>query len=150
METMEIVDKAVLAELQRDRRLKLIETLESGQYKQGKKVLAHTKTGRYCCLGVACELARADGLDIRVEEGFSYGMGGRKYPVTKYDGEATLMPTSVQEYYGFYSGSGNEIEYTTSRGEPMATVVEMNDRGLPFVTIADTMRKFWINGPAED
>lgn len=35
------------------RRLKWIEALESGEYKQGKKQLGDAKTG-FCCLGVGC------------------------------------------------------------------------------------------------
>jgi len=34
---------------------KWVEALRSGKYKQGRKTLKHA--GRYCCLGVLCEVA---------------------------------------------------------------------------------------------
>lgn len=41
--------------LNREFMLELIEALESGQYKKGKRCL-RTKNDEYCCLGVACDL----------------------------------------------------------------------------------------------
>lgn len=45
---------------------KWVEALRSGKYRQTKYQLA--KRGRYCCLGVGCEVARANRVNITVEK----------------------------------------------------------------------------------
>lgn len=39
-----------------------VAALRSGKYKQAKKKLHNSRTGGFCCLGVACDLA---GIDLK-------------------------------------------------------------------------------------
>jgi hypothetical protein len=65
----------------RERVALLVEALESGQYEQGRWSLS--KDGKFCCLGVACEVARANGLSITIgSETFGDGQA------VTYDGAA--------------------------------------------------------------
>lgn len=68
---------------------KWIAALESGQYTQGKYYLK--KGGRHCCLGVACEVAIQNGLELSIDNhGLSY----------YFDGNSAELPTKVKEWYG--------------------------------------------------
>lgn len=42
-------------------KVKLVETLKSGKYEQGKQNL-QSSNGKFCCLGVACEILKDEGL----------------------------------------------------------------------------------------
>lgn len=43
-----------------------IQALESGNYTQGHQYLL--ADGKYCCLGVACEVAKLNGLDVKTQK----------------------------------------------------------------------------------
>src|SRR5690606_11056227 len=43
---------------------KWVNTLRSGRYEQGMGLLYNVYQGRYCAVGVACSLARAEGNDV--------------------------------------------------------------------------------------
>lgn len=70
---------------------KWITALESGEFEQGKGSLADN--GRYCCLGVLCELAAREGAVQR----FSLGARGAAYGALKLTG---VLPTEVEEWAG--------------------------------------------------
>lgn len=78
-------------------RLKLwVEALRSGEFEQTRQTLARVdaSTGKwgYCCLGVACEVAMANGLDIptRVTPAQS----------RQYGDSVALMPSPVCDWFG--------------------------------------------------
>jgi hypothetical protein len=83
----------------KERLTKAVEALESGQYRQTQGTLARvlvagddeTRQEAYCCLGVFCEVALADGLELDI----SYD-GNRKV----YHGSASVLPLRVAKYYG--------------------------------------------------
>lgn len=129
-----------ITEIQRTRRLALIKELEEGEHKQAKKVLARA-SGRFCCLGVACEVAIKDGVVLpkvlmKREGVFFYG--------DNFSGSTFLLPGEVKDYYGFITDDGDPIEYFTKQGERVTTVVQMNDKGISFKAIAKVMRDQWI------
>lgn len=77
-------------------RLRLwVEQLRSGTYRQGSNVLAGKwpldDEFRYCCLGVACEVAVRHGAEVVVE---------RDKGLKTYDGQQLLLPASVVEWFG--------------------------------------------------
>lgn len=55
-----------------------IAALRSGEYKQGRKRLRHA--GRYCCLGVLCEIAKNEG----VVDDYYKGPAGLPIPVREW------------------------------------------------------------------
>lgn len=81
----------------------LAAALESGEYQQGRQQL-HMKDyeagDRYCCLGVACEVAVKNGLELNVREDSE---GTRSY-----DGSITILPRAVAQWYGFARDNGGE------------------------------------------
>lgn len=89
-----------LTDEQRWRLLLWVKALRSGIFTQGREYLARLDSdGRWlhCCLGVGCEVAVIQGLDIQVKEGTaSY----RTLAVKSYDNEKCTMPDRVREWYG--------------------------------------------------
>ena len=53
-----------------------------------------------CCLGVLCEIAIRNGVDVLREVSYSYAAHGY---VIKYDGERDLLPESVRKWAGIHS-----------------------------------------------
>lgn len=102
----------------------LIERLKTTEVPQGKGFL--NRNGRYCCLGIACELAIELGLvveklrdDIR--------------PIFLYDSKGTTLPGSVRNFFGFKNQSGS-YSYKDS-------LVADNDSGKTFKEIAVIIEK---------
>lgn len=78
-------------------RLRLwVAALRSGEFPQGKDVLCRVSPAgdTYCCLGVACEVAIANGLDI--------GTATRRW-AKRYDNEDLILPQVVADWYGLGS-----------------------------------------------
>lgn len=109
-----------------------IEALRSGEYKQGKGALQHN--GEFCCLGVACEVAIKNELDIKVfhdADGF-----------VQYDVEYNYMPIVVGEWFGF-----ERDDLTNPRlGKGIGlNAVRVNDElKLSFEEIADALEKRYL------
>lgn len=73
------------------RLLEWIAALESGKYRKGKYRLK-TSQGRFCCLGVACEV---------------YGLvPSKSFRYWEYDGNERILPPEVQKWLGLKSKSG--------------------------------------------
>jgi hypothetical protein len=106
-----------------------IEELRSGKYRQGNGLL-NDGEGNYCCLGVLCELAVADGVieeptDLPHQRGLSY------------DGSNALTPQLVQEWAGLRFRTpvvrwGDEYD---------VAVTTLNDEGVTFAEIADVLER---------
>ena len=120
--------------------------LESGEYQQGRGALVRkSATGNlsYCCLGVLCELAVADGVIepavfFSDREEFGGAVPG------EYAGSQGLPPRVVMEWAG---ASANEVNWsdfgvavpgTTYQKDYLAT---LNDTGHPFTVIAQAIRE---------
>lgn len=78
----------------------LVDALRSGQYQQAKGNLANEDG--YCCLGVACEVARINGLPLEMEKTPNIRQGWEMF----YNDENLLLPTEVREWYGFERRDG--------------------------------------------
>lgn len=79
-----------------------VAALRSGKYPQTIGTLAAYSTNetKYCCLGVACEVAIANGAPIkRVLHG----------ALLIYDGENAVMPASVKHWLGLEGVSGDFV-----------------------------------------
>jgi hypothetical protein len=111
---------------------KWIKALRSGDYEQAKSYLHRradheNPVDRFCCLGVACDLAVKDGVDIKKET-----WGSNNYAVVGYDGAQGTLPYKVIDWLGFSvkaDGSGVINDDLTLASE--------NDQGVSFDGIAD-------------
>jgi hypothetical protein len=102
-----------------------VEALRSGDYKQGEGVL-RDGDGNYCCLGVACELAVKDGVEMDVytpEDGS-----------TLYDGQAIVCPRKVQDWLRLAERHGAHRDHVSRDTRYLTT---LNDNGATFAEIAD-------------
>lgn len=101
--------------------------LRSGKFEQGRGAL--NSGGKFCCLGVLCELAVAEGVVERVEFGESFRYGA--------DNEAfsyTYLPHEVVVWSG--------VEYTGRMKGCPDSLATINDRGASFEEIADTIEQY--------
>lgn len=70
-----------------------VAALRSGEFDQGLGSLK--MDGKYCCLGVFCEVAIRNGCEVQVVE--SEARPGKFF----FDGVTDFMPRSVMDWYGF-------------------------------------------------
>jgi len=103
-----------------DNAKKWVAALRSGKYPQGKSWLL--KDGKYCCLGVACELAAQTGLT-------SSPSHPQFKNVVTFDGEDAFLPSSVRKWLGLV-----EVDGAPKNGP---SLVDLNDKGKTFEEIAD-------------
>lgn len=118
------------------RRRNFVAALRSGQYHQ----VAGTLTKLYptteevvghCCLGVACEQAIKDGLELKVTTA-----GEDRCRI--YNGETTVLPDVVVNWYGFPS---EDPEFLPGHGNAIAA----NDsEQLSFKQIADLFEAAYL------
>ena len=63
----------------KERLILWVDALRSGQYEQTDKRLK--RDGKYCCLGVACEVAVANGLELDIRPFFEDSIGDENLPI---------------------------------------------------------------------
>ena len=102
-----------------------VKALRSGKYEQG--TLALRIGDRYCCLGVACDLAVTAGVISpgKVVEGEK--LKGEEQWVWEYEEHTASLPAAVQDWLGIGGESGGY------RGSSLAAD---NDGGFGFDEIA--------------
>lgn len=105
-----------------------VAALRSGEYAQGFGAL--NKNGKYCCLGVLCELAVKEGILPPPVEGPVSTFGYGRVP------NRTTLPGEVLVWTGLGLAVNNPTPHGTSR-----SLAEMNDRGASFSDIADVIEK---------
>jgi len=109
-----------------DARRLWVEALRSGDYEQGIGALnARSDDGvdRFCCFGVACEVAIANGVPVEKKRG---SIGDYTY-----DGHAAFLPRSVLRWLGT-----DDMPVVTVNAQ-RHTLVDLNDDGRSFEAIAD-------------
>lgn len=134
---------------------KWLEALRSGDYKQAKGALvkqAEDGSKSYCCLGVLCDLAKAEGV-VR-EENVPCGCGGdgdcsikhlgfrgdENSPDGRYRAYSYgVLPWPVMEWAGIdVSDPSIEVESEIYEGEKTDRFLSgLNDSGQDFEIIAD-------------
>lgn len=111
-----------------------IAALESGDYRQGR--LALKDDGKYCCLGVLCELAsRAISLEVEVEVDYDDNS------TTSYDGETGYLPLSVQEWAEIDNKVGRLSNSIQDENGIHWSLSQLNDGGYSFKEIAEVIRE---------
>jgi hypothetical protein len=108
-----------------------IKALESGKYKQIKGQLAN-KDG-YCCLGVLCELAIENGVEV-----------SRQFDkdTVLFDNEIEHLPKSVMKW----AGMNNNVGYfypLLNEENVLRSLAYLNDTGHSFKYIAGTIKQYW-------
>ena len=107
---------------------KWIAALRSGKYKQGYAYLH--RNGRFCAIGVACDLM-ADKLLLDTT----------RRGATSYNGLENGPPPAVVRELGLQSLAFQR--YYTVDGLSIINIVQANDLGLTFEQIADLAEQEW-------
>lgn len=116
------------------------DALLSGRFEQGYYYLKDlTADGpKYCCLGVACEIAKENGVSMTEKT-----RSGTRVGKVLYDGESATLPIRVQEWLGIGGGlfsMGNprlSHQFTESLRYEMVEATSLNDNhNLSFKQIA--------------
>lgn len=106
---------------------KLIEALRSGKYRQGRGWLCIS--GKYCCLGVACEIYQKEVGGLSIKE----SPDGSK----TYNEERQYPPEEVWQWFKLYSMCGQfeseKLGFTSLAG--------LNDASYTFEEIADILEE---------
>lgn len=126
-----------------------VKALRSGDFEQGIGVLR--KGDKYCCLGVACEVAIQAGLPVEVKVSVACGVAGCGCAeVTCYDGAQSALPASVMEWLGLDWENPSvpvpAILRPSSRVGAERTLSACNDSlRLPFHVIANLIEAAYLN-----
>jgi len=113
---------------------KWIDALRSGEYIQGQKNLE--SEGKFCCLGVLCDLAVKDGVPVLVTKDSRSRHVLDSVSFTRYDGSAAVLPEKVRNWAGLSYSDFDDWK-----------LIEMNDgngsgtRTYSFDQIADYIEK---------
>lgn len=96
------------------------------------------RDGRFCCLGVLCDLARAAGI-VKLNEGtlsvWSYDEGTLN--VWSYDERIVDLPEKVLRWAGLTEPNGPHVTISERSGD----LVHHNDAGASFAEIADAIER---------
>lgn len=115
----------------------LVTALRSGDYEQGQGMLHHVPDNTWCCLGVACDIARKNGLEIET----AIFSGSERFGNTGSD-----LPPKVRDWYGFTT-SNPDLKLA---GGQFATAVRLNDspryhgEESTFAGIADAFERTYL------
>lgn len=111
----------------------LADALESGEYEQGAGRLK--KDGKFCCLGVLCDLYRKH---VKPEESWSPLEDGMEPETLYFADYGACLPPSVQEWAGMHSHVGT---VRPEESEATLSLSYMNDTGKSFKYIANFIRE---------
>jgi hypothetical protein len=112
---------------------KWVTALESGEYTQGFGVLQ--QDGKYCCLGVLCELAVKEGIiqppTLDIDNSYQYG---------SFETWSTeTLPDEVIEWAQMNSNEGMiSLNYDD---KSYCSLIDMNDSRVSFKQIAEKIRE---------
>lgn len=114
-----------------------IEKLSGGSIKQGRHSLCIYKQDRgyeICCLGVLCELAIENGLNIDInEQQVHEGIISERF----YNGEAKFLPESVMKWAGMKTAFGRFGKETDE------TLDYLNDQSFDFDAVIKVIKEKW-------
>jgi hypothetical protein len=133
-----------------------VEALRSGDYGQAQGVLHEVTTDTYCCLGVLCDIAIKQGVEIEVRDQetshdgtVTWYDGSFQMPPSKVDNWASIPTTIEIDVTGTELGRAlieqhkDDLEYgwdilPIEEFHPMVELTELNDtHGYTFEQLAD-------------
>ena len=136
---------------------KWVAALRSGEYKQTRETLACDARTKHCCLGVLCELAIKDGVEMDVAE-CEYDLNTlhdvpEAATYTLFAGEAGGLPESVASWANVATSNGQIARKLIDANlinanlfgckDEYVSLATLNDRGVEFGDIADIIEKHW-------
>lgn len=104
-----------------------IAALRSGEYQQGQSYL--NVNGKFCCLGVLCDLAVKEGVVDREQWG-NYVL----YGSDEEGWDGALLPNGVKRWAGMATNNGD-------CPHAQDTLVSLNDGGASFVEISRVIER---------
>ncbi len=110
---------------------KWVEALKSGEFEQGKHCLA-SADGKYCCLGVACEVAMKEGVPLNKRLGEFNKMYYYYSDSSKSELNNGFLPKEVMHWLGLATSDGGYKDPYLN----WATLTGKNDGGATFEEIA--------------
>jgi len=116
-----------------------VAALRSGVYTQGKGYLKNVKKHvTYCCLGVVCELAKTNGINVteRAYDGANYADDDSSSPFS-FNGSVYLMPTEVADWLGLSRNPEMMRELPSGVVEEHSATFWNDETTLSFTEIAD-------------
>jgi len=124
--------------------------LRSGEYEQGRNYLA--SDGKFCCLGIACEIFADDAGLIKSVEPVEYKS---VHTAFHFNGASTVLPTKAILYMEvananpsiLFGNMGLDLDSQVGHGDPDRvntgiSLAELNDGGFTFSQIADVIDYF--------
>lgn len=122
---------------------KLVEALRSGKYKQTTNYLTKIANGEqsHCCLGVACLVAKENGVFVDVQV-----VGDDAWQTVKYNGDGLLLPGGVVQWYGFTSTTP---DIKAPNGAVSPATIANDDLGWDFNQIADGFERMYLTDDSE-
>jgi hypothetical protein len=130
-----------------------VRRLRSGEYEQGRgwlHVISLQGEHKYCCLGVACELAEEAGIVASQERSRSYYIELRDVEeheirdvksVIQYVDEAGILPHAVVEWLGL-PDDNPAVKVPNKSWED--NLAYLNDSGASFVQIANAIEETYL------
>lgn len=110
-----------------------VEALRSGEYTQFAGYL--NRNNKYCCLGVACEVAMKNGVDLKRTRCEDTG-------VVDYGNETELPPGRVVEWLGLATQDGALTGPVQVNGRDFHVLTALNDEAdYTFEQIADLIEQ---------
>lgn len=126
----------------------LVDALRSGEFTQGQNML-RTADDTYCCLGVACEVARRNGIGIEWElnpQGCEREDCQESH--WKFNGSNEALGETVADWYGF-EHDGHLVNDPQIGHDEFGNIVTMiranDDNGWDFKRIADVVAEKYLN-----
>lgn len=112
---------------------KWVKALDSDKYEQTRDKLHRTTGGMdtFCCLGVACEVAIENGVDLPVVTDDSDLFG-----CVVYDGDRYALPPVVRDWLGLSDSIGTHFSTDELDEEEVDSLANLNDNGASFKEIA--------------
>ena len=130
----------MLTKEQQERVKLLVAALRSKKYRQGKYGLSKysrtAKRRKLCCLGVACEVARQNGLALRVHT----DAAGWRY----YDDSHAVLPQIVRDWFGF--DRSDPLLQNETYADPVNASALNDNLNYKFPQIADAFERTYLKG----
>lgn len=123
-----------------------LEALRSGEYKQGVGVLHNETEDTYCCLGVLCDVAIKQGVNVETTTLERHGGLDDEREVTAYGDEAEyqILPTAVKAWAGMTDSNPSvriepsdpdypDADDLDADGKVEASLAELNDGDASYI-----------------
>lgn len=132
-----------------------VAALRSGEFQQGRNKLEKSVDDvvLHCCLGVACRVALANGVEIEITV---KPKADTQDSVTSFHGDSTFMPPKVSNWLGLAnSGDYDECGWSGNPGLVADDGLEytastLNDeKGYTFAQIADCFERTYLTPESE-